>query len=659
MSSSSSFTVSNRCLSPSAAPRSSQANDDPRVFIDFDENRKLYLFFKKEFENLGLQSVLKSNDEKNRLTLKLGFSNLTITGDVSAIFGTLFGDTKVSIFSTHFTHPTDFFEIKHLNYTLDQEHATYIKNIHLLPKFDIAPPRLPYTVSDEALIESLLNQYDGFIVGESHSDTGSKEFLIDNMDQIKRLGVSRLIMEFLSKVDQELIDEYNNSPADAPMPKWLELYLHAHDQGNHLPDQYGFRALIETAKQHGIRIIAGENTISQRSNGSSFKRIPVMNYITSEIVNEEKKKEGKTIVFCGSAHCTKHSSKDFGKEEITPGLNILTGLPAVVISESTTNQYVLKGTVEARRQSISEIDILYKRVNKKKLLMTEADLEYLNLKIRGFVVDSWEEALATLPESNKAFLVWKSVSYPGMYRILFKENMRTPHLIDGKKDSIYTFLLRSTGKYVWDFIDLKPFIKGAIQKKFDSFSDCTEKTHSQLLEEEFSLLEEEGFTTLDENTALAAIDTSNKRFLVWKIDSDPGTFGVLYKEGKIPHRIHLLNGPSWATPNLLREIEDIPRILASGGGTERKSPGMIAYEERNPLKQEFEALRAAGNVIASREEALKEIQRSGKEFLIWERATAPGKHGIVFKEYPTHAFSIELALNQTFKDAISALKKQL
>ena len=128
--------------------------------------------------------------------------------------------------------------------------------------------------SEETIIRDLLQtkKYPGIILGESHDEMSSKKFLIENMQVLKNNGVTTLYLEHLLYGSmQSDLDAYLVS--NESMPPVLETYLADLDWNNSITNKkWGFKALVQAAKEAGIRVVAIDTEASYNaglgSNGS-------------------------------------------------------------------------------------------------------------------------------------------------------------------------------------------------------------------------------------------------------------------------------------------------------------------------------------------------------------------------------------------------------
>jgi len=184
----------------------------------------------------------------------------------------------------------------------------------LIPKEKvILDPRIN---GEAEFIESSFNQCRGLVIGEIHSHSSPKRFLIDHMKALAKLGVTRIYMEHLfCERHQRLLD-------DEELPKELELYLKSLDEGHDVEEKElenenagTFLNVVRAAKTCGIRVVAIDSEatyavgriedFSNLSNedSSTVERYKVMNMLMLECFRECDD-GGKYVVFVGSGHAS-------------------------------------------------------------------------------------------------------------------------------------------------------------------------------------------------------------------------------------------------------------------------------------------------------------------------------------------------------------------
>ena len=197
-------------------------------------------------------------------------------------------------------------------------------------------PVLPSHAEPIDTLSTLLDSVSGIVIGEAHSSIESKRLLIDKMASLKQRGVTTLFLEhLLSDAHQALLDTYLLAPETAIMPEALSAYLEDQDTGHRTDPtgQYTFRRLVETAKQHGIRIKAIDCYASYylqglQGNSQGALRTQAMNYYASQVIEYEQSQPGagKWVALVGNTHSNRFRD--------VPGLAELTGAIGLRVEET-------------------------------------------------------------------------------------------------------------------------------------------------------------------------------------------------------------------------------------------------------------------------------------------------------------------------------------
>lgn len=188
----------------------------------------------------------------------------------------------------------------------------------------VMPATTPGMTQGE-VFETMYRSADGLVIGETHDLVASKQILIDNMDLLKEKGVETVYLEHvLHDVHQVDLDDYFRSPANAPMPRRLERYLNALDRGfgTDASKNYTFLRLVETAKEHKVRVVSIDVLASYNVKGMNKEDVArrvMMNFQAKEIIEAYQARwpGTKWVALVGGAH-----ANTIGK---TPGLAELTG----------------------------------------------------------------------------------------------------------------------------------------------------------------------------------------------------------------------------------------------------------------------------------------------------------------------------------------------
>ena len=158
------------------------------------------------------------------------------------------------------------------------------------------------------------------------------------MDLIKSSGAEIALEHVLYEPYQAMLDAYILGPHPR-MPPQLQLYLETLDRSHRVRDpRYGFKAMIESAKRHQVRVIGFDTQTSYRAgqtiHGSrGVPRWKAMNYMNK--VNTDYEREGKKLIhFVGNAH----NQTRLGIAGIS---ELHANAPSLVISEGRSTQKLL------------------------------------------------------------------------------------------------------------------------------------------------------------------------------------------------------------------------------------------------------------------------------------------------------------------------------
>lgn len=189
-------------------------------------------------------------------------------------------------------------------------------------------------------IKKILQNSQGFCLGEVHRDISPKKFLIENMGQLKKQGVTVIYLEhLLSDLHQEELNSFLLNENQKDLSKALEAYLQAMDAGHmwyKAESGYTYLKLVRAAKEHGIRIVAIDTEASYTTfhsglgGGDSAQRFKNMNFLAyTKITSEEEtkvRKGSKWILFAGSGHVATTDG--------VPGLANMLKVPSIVMQDS-------------------------------------------------------------------------------------------------------------------------------------------------------------------------------------------------------------------------------------------------------------------------------------------------------------------------------------
>ena len=219
----------------------------------------------------------------------------------SAPGGRSLGDHIVSISGDS---PLEVF--KALRKNLRDAATRFYAELNLAPR--PAMPPLDPASSAESFIDWWIEHFDGLVIGESHAEIGSKQWLIEQMPMLSRKGVKTLYMEhLLTDFHQAALDNFAKTSV---MPRDLELYLQSLDQGHGTDplQRFNFLELVKEANRHGIRIQAIDCMTSYRLEGLSglgkTTRQQMMNYYAHTVIDADQAVRGshKWVALMGNSH---------------------------------------------------------------------------------------------------------------------------------------------------------------------------------------------------------------------------------------------------------------------------------------------------------------------------------------------------------------------
>ncbi|MFZ6773121.1 membrane-targeted effector domain-containing toxin [Undibacterium sp. SXout7W] len=237
--------------------------------------------------------------------------------------------------------------------------AQYMLQHHSFPDRPI--PELANDASHETVIKTVLEKYEGIVIGEGHQHATSKQFVIDNLQTLKDRGVQTLFLEhLLSDMHRDALEQYLGFESGSAMPDKLRHYLEDQNRG-HLcnGEQYNFFTLVEAAKEAGLKIVPIDCYASYFAYESGAyvvtedtrSRIEVMNYLAVEKI-KNRENDGKWIAFVGSAHANTHMD--------VPGVAELTDTLSVVVSDTKENPSnpSVRTNVKNYADKIKHVDIV-------------------------------------------------------------------------------------------------------------------------------------------------------------------------------------------------------------------------------------------------------------------------------------------------------------
>lgn len=178
------------------------------------------------------------------------------------------------------------------------------------------------TASDT--VDATFDGQDGICLDDNHSQPDSKDFLIDNMADLKAKNVDTLFIEHFWQEHQPMLDAYMSAPPGSDMPPPLEAAVGKLNAGVG-KDSDHFTRLLQTAKAQNMRIVGLDSFEAKTAQDGDPRnwdqRAARFNAVAAKVVEKEKG-GGKYLLMAGGAHNNTHFSG-------FPGLAQMLGVPAM------------------------------------------------------------------------------------------------------------------------------------------------------------------------------------------------------------------------------------------------------------------------------------------------------------------------------------------
>ncbi|KTD51866.1 hypothetical protein Lqui_0710 [Legionella quinlivanii] len=341
-------------------------------------------YFKQKISELNLSNPLIFFDDQ-ALRVDIGYG----PKEISALFPDFFNHGGV--FDKTILGGVSYFGKSPLNYFLEDyiedDYQIFLnaEKERLLSTAAIEFPPQPLATKRKVSIEDTrdfneaefitkcFDSNEGLIVGEVHEHKSPKQFLVDNMALFKSQGVNTIYMEhLLQERHQALLDAYLHSEHDADMPRDLELYLNYLDKERNLSGGATFKAVVQAAKKHQIRIVAIDSEASYRlavtyslgdleHTNAIKERFSAMNMGMLERYREFNE-GGKYIALIGSGHVA--TCLD------VPGVSNLLNCPNILVNDLNDDleEYIEQDILHGEAPATAAFDVLYHRHQNSKQL---------------------------------------------------------------------------------------------------------------------------------------------------------------------------------------------------------------------------------------------------------------------------------------------------
>ncbi|TFY89447.1 toxin [Pseudomonas nabeulensis] len=201
-------------------------------------------------------------------------------------------------------HKAAFNEFVRTRQRLLQRAETFLAGYTPPPRPSLA--HFAAATSEQNFIERVYQQKLGLVIGEAHTASSSKQFLIEHMKLLKKQGVQTLYFEhLLTDLHQHELDIFHKR---LKMPEDLKAYLKRQDGGHMLNYQgpHTFTNVIKAANKYGIRVRALDCTASYNVKGArgASPRNTLFSYFANEVIKADQAAHGphKWVALMGSAH---------------------------------------------------------------------------------------------------------------------------------------------------------------------------------------------------------------------------------------------------------------------------------------------------------------------------------------------------------------------
>lgn len=198
-----------------------------------------------------------------------------------------------------------------------------------------ARPEIPTFAADappKVILQRLLGDNPGLVIGENHASDASKRFLIENMPLLAKQKVKTLYLEHvLTDFHQADLDLFNRT---GKLSENLEKYLRRLDKGHHTDPtgRYTFLEVVRSAQKNHLRVQAIDCAASYRSKGllgaELNYRQTMMNFFARGVIEADQAARGvhKWVALVGNSHANTYKG--------VPGLSELEGTVGLRIEDA-------------------------------------------------------------------------------------------------------------------------------------------------------------------------------------------------------------------------------------------------------------------------------------------------------------------------------------
>jgi hypothetical protein len=203
-----------------------------------------------------------------------------------------------------------------------RETQDYFNNAEIPPPLTF-PEINMQGLSQNDLIQTLLNKYEGLCIGEYHDHSSPKYFLTVHMPLFKRLGVTTLYLEGYIAGQKELDEYFTGDSMEIPESFKKKISCFA---APYQPGYYSEYDVLMAAKREGIRMVSIDSSAACARTGGTL-RVAAMNYQAKLIIDKDKIEHpgGKSIIYAGGAHANRIAG--------VPSLGQMYQLPSFLIRD--------------------------------------------------------------------------------------------------------------------------------------------------------------------------------------------------------------------------------------------------------------------------------------------------------------------------------------
>lgn len=232
-----------------------------------------------------------------------------------------------------------------LNFSNDDEFLTqasiYLAEAKALNKKPVTLDlsRLGPDVEETTLINELLSEQRGLIIGHHPGMQSGRRFIMENIKYLAACGVKTIFIPGLENKYQETIDKYLSGEYDANhqyVQNVMSIASHYAMQNGLADLDYTDWAVVEAAKKHGIRVVAVDYDRQYQQTGA---RLAKLNFHAAKIIDRETAKYGPDDRFCVLID-VRHIAQQENDQHENLGLSEIFECPAITVRDNNRDPLV-------------------------------------------------------------------------------------------------------------------------------------------------------------------------------------------------------------------------------------------------------------------------------------------------------------------------------